>query len=153
MFLKFQNGYIILNTLHIFPLSWKLAHVVPVFKGAGDKSQPSNYMPISLISVVGKVLECLLNQSLLEYLESNNPPTYLESNSYAQYGFHHARSAGDLLSLLTGHLSFVLEKRGEAFVVALDISKAFDRIWHNGLYTSWSPMVLLALTVKSSPIF
>ena len=37
------------------------------------------------------------------------------------------------MSLRTGHLSFVLEKRGEAFVVALDLSKAFDRIWHKGL--------------------
>ena len=42
-------------------------------------------------------------------------------------------SSGDLLSLVTGHLSFVLEKRGEAFVVVLDISKAFDRIWHKAL--------------------
>ena len=65
----------------IFPSSWKLAHVVSVFKSAGDKSQPSNYMPISLISVVGKVFECFLNQSLLEYLESNN------LLSDAQYGF------------------------------------------------------------------
>ena len=80
--------------------------------------------PISLMSVVGMVFECLLNQSLLEYLESNN----LLSDV-----FRHARSTGDLLSLLTCHLSFVLEKRGEAFVVALDISKAFDRIWHKGL--------------------
>ena len=73
------------------------------------------------------MFECLLNQSLLGYLESNN------LLSDAQYGFRHARSTGDLLSLLTGHLSFVLEKRGEAFFVALDISKAFDRIWHKGL--------------------
>ena len=104
-----------------------MAHVVPVFKGAdGDKSQLSNSRPTSLISVVGKVFECLLNQSLLEYLESNN------RLSDAQYGFRH-RSTGDLLSLLTGHLSFVLEKRGETFVVALDISKAFDWIWRKGL--------------------
>ena len=45
----------------------------------------------------------------------------------------HAKSTGDLLSLLTGHLRLVLEKRGEAFVVAMDISKAFDQIWHKGL--------------------
>ena len=114
-------------TESIFPSSWKLAHVVPVFKDAGDKCRPSNYRPISLISVVGKVFECLLNQSLLEYLEFNN------LLSDAQYGFRHARSTGDLLSFRTGHLSFVFKKRGEAFVVALDISKAFDRIWHKGL--------------------
>ena len=35
--------------------------------------------------------------------------------------------------LFIGHLTFFLEKRGEAFVVAMDISKAFDRIWHKGL--------------------
>jgi hypothetical protein len=39
-----------------FPTDWKLAHVIPFFK-AGDKSVPSNYRPVSLLSCVSKYLE------------------------------------------------------------------------------------------------
>ena len=45
-----------------------------------------------------------------------------------QYGFRHSRSTGDLLSLITDHLNGALDHRGEARVVALDISKAFDKV-------------------------
>ena len=45
----------------IFPGSWKLANIIPVFK-KGDKSETSNYRPISLLSCIGKVFErCVLN--------------------------------------------------------------------------------------------
>jgi hypothetical protein len=46
------------KSLHqnIFPTDWKLAHVIPFFK-AGDKSVPSNYRPVSLLSCVSKYLE------------------------------------------------------------------------------------------------
>ena len=53
--------------------------------------------------------------------------------SDVQYGFRHQRSSADLLALLTEHISNVLDKRGESRSVALDISKAFDRVWHAGL--------------------
>ncbi|WP_435316543.1 reverse transcriptase domain-containing protein, partial [Klebsiella pneumoniae] len=44
-----------------------------------------------------------------------------------------ARSTGDLLSYLTHKWSSSLRKFGESFIVALDISKAFDRVWHRSL--------------------
>jgi hypothetical protein len=46
------------TSLHqnIFPTDWKLAHVIPLFK-AGNKSFPSNYRPVSLLSCVSKLLE------------------------------------------------------------------------------------------------
>ena len=52
-----------------------------------------------------------------------------------QYGFRHCRSTGDLLSYVTDHISRVLDKQGETRSVALDISKAFDKVWHQGLLT------------------
>ena len=47
-----------IKSLHqnMLPTNWKLAHVIPLFK-AGDKSFPSNYIPVSLLSCVSKVLE------------------------------------------------------------------------------------------------
>ena len=50
-----------------------------------------------------------------------------------QHGFRKARSTGDLLSYLTHIWSSSLRDFGESFVVALDISKAFDRVWHKAL--------------------
>ena len=40
----------------IFPDTWKLANVIPIFK-KGDKSQPSNYRPVALLSCIGKLQE------------------------------------------------------------------------------------------------
>ena len=61
---------------------------------------------------------------------------HLESHhllSDHQYGFRKARSTGDLLSYLTHTWSSSLRDFGESHVVALDISKAFDRVWHKAL--------------------
>ena len=109
-----------------FPLTWKHALVQPIFKN-GDRSNPSNYRPIALTSTVSKVHECLLNSHFLKHLESNS----LLSDH--QYGFRKARSTGDILSYITNVWASSLRDFGESFVVGLDISKAFDRVWHQGL--------------------
>ena len=72
-------------------------------------------------------LRLLLNSHFIKHLESNN----LLSDHH--YGFRKARSTGDLLSYLTHVWSSSLKNFGESFVVALDISKAFDRVWHKAL--------------------
>ena len=108
------------------PSSWKHALVQPVPK-KGDRSNPSNYRPIALTSAVAKVFETLLNSHFIKHLESNN---FLSDH---QYGFRKARSTGDLLSYLTHVCSSSLRNFRESFVVALDISKAFDRVWHKAL--------------------
>ena len=100
--------------------SWKHALVQPAPK-KGDSSNPSNYRPVA------KVFETLLNSHFINHLESNN----LLSDH--QHGFRKARSTGDLLSYLTHTWTSSLRNFGESFVVALDISKAFDRVWHKAL--------------------
>ena len=60
----------------------------------------------------------------------------MESNglfSDTQYGFRSARSTADLLTLITDKMYHALDKCGEAKLIALDISKAFDKVWHKGL--------------------
>ena len=103
-----------------YPSSWKHALVQLVPK-KGDRSNPSNYRPIALTSAVAKVFETLLNSHFIKHLESNN----LLSDHH--YGFRKARSTGDLLSCLTHTWSSSLRNFGESFVVALDISKAFNK--------------------------
>ena len=118
----FQLSY----NLGIFPSSWKLAHVFPISK-KGDKSDPSNYRPIAITSLISKTMETIVTKQLLAFLETNN----LLSDH--QYGFRQARSTGDLLAYAVHAWSSALESYGESRVISLDISKAFDRVWHKGL--------------------
>ena len=112
-----------------FPSSWKVASVVPVPKKACDSSQASSYRPISLLPIASKIFEALINKSVVNFLESH------QLLSDMQYGFRYSRSTGDLLSYVTEHISRILDKQGETRTVALDISKAFDKVWHKGLLT------------------
>ena len=109
-----------------FPSSWKCALVQPVPK-KGDRSLPSNYRPIALTSILSKVFESILNRKIWKHLNS------FALISDRQYGFRKERSTGDLLSLLSDSWSSSFEGFGESFAVALDISKAFDRVWHKSL--------------------
>ena len=110
--------YSLCITHSVFPSNRKLASVVPVFKGSGAKSDPSNYRPISLLPIMSKVFESLINQQLIDYLVEHELPTDV------QYGFRHSRSTGYILSLITEHINRALHRRGEARLVALDILKA-----------------------------
>jgi hypothetical protein len=63
-FQSFNNGCI--------PDMWKRAIVCPVYKGSGSKTDVDNYRPISLTCVCCKVMESVVSQSLLKYMQSNN---------------------------------------------------------------------------------
>ena len=52
-----------------FPDCWKVSLVVPVFKNVGERSTAKNYHPVSLLSVVSKVLEKLVNNRIVDRLE------------------------------------------------------------------------------------
>ena len=71
-------------------------------------------------------METIITKQLLAFFETNN------LLSGHQYGFRQARSTGDLLAYAVHAWSSALESYGESRVISLDISKAFDRIWHKG---------------------
>ena len=52
-----------------FPDYWKVSSVVPVFKNIGERSTAKNYRPVSLLSVVIKVFEKLVNNRVVDHLE------------------------------------------------------------------------------------
>ncbi|XP_045492437.1 uncharacterized protein LOC123691896 [Colias croceus] len=110
----------------IAPASWKTAAVHPIPK-KGDQSDPSNYRPIAITSLLSKAMESIINRQLLGYLEEN------QLISDHQYGFRHGRSACDLLVFLTHRWAAAIESKGEALAVSLDVAKAFDRVWHRAL--------------------
>lgn len=111
-----------------FPESWKLANVQPIPK-KGDSSLPINYRPIAITSILSKIMEKSLNAQILTHLE------HCGLLNDKQYGFRQARSTGDILSYVTHLWNKALEEKGETIAVALDISKAFDQVWHKNLFT------------------
>lgn len=108
------------------PSSWKFAVVQPVPK-PGDARNPLNYRPISLLPVIGKVMERVVNQSLVSFLRHHN------LLNDCQYGFLSERSTADLLTVLFQKWSDALDSGSEVRTISLDISKAFDKVWHDGL--------------------
>ena len=110
-----------------FPSCWKYSSVVPAYKNDGERSDPGNYRPISLLPIVSKIFEYFINNSLIKHLEG----TGLFSD--LQYGFRAFRSTADLLTVLSERIYNSLDVGGETRAIALDISKAFDKVWHAGL--------------------
>lgn len=110
----------------IFPARWKVANVQPIPK-KGEATNPDNYRPIAICSTLSKVMETMINYHLVNYLEDNS------LLSDRQYGFRRNRSTGDLMAFLTEQWNRSVHRLGESKVVALDISKAFDRVWHQAL--------------------
>ena len=112
----------------VFPEMWKKANVVPIHK-KNEKNFKENYRPISLLQVFGKIFEKLIYDTLYQHLESNS---LLNPN---QSGFHPGDSTVNQLLSIVNSISqaFDCNPPLDARSVYLDISKAFDRVWHEGL--------------------
>ena len=72
-------------------------------------------------------METLINYQLKKYLKER------KLLNDRQYGFRSNRSTGDLMVHLTEQWNKSLHRFGESKIIALDISKAFDRVWHQAL--------------------
>ena len=101
--------------------------MVPVFKNVGERSTAKNYCPVSLLSVVSKVFEKLVNNRIVDHLEKCGLfPDF-------QYGFRSSRSTADLLTVVSDRIAGAFNRSGATRALALDISKAsFDRSNNNG---------------------
>ena len=110
-----------------FPDCWKVSFVVPVFKNVGERSTAKNYRPVSLLSLVSKVFEKLVNNRIVDHLEKCG------LFSDFQYGFRSSQSTADLLTVVSDRIARAFNRSGATRAVALDKSKACDRVWHAGL--------------------
>lgn len=105
----------------VFPDLLKQALVHPIHK-SGDRNRVTNYRPISVLPVVSKILEKIINNCLKNYLEKNN------LLSDRQYGFRNDRSTDDAVHDLTNHIVTSLDKREKCVAIFLDLAKAFDTV-------------------------
>ena len=117
---------IIINTsivTGLFPLLWKHGLINPTFK-SGDIDEVSNFRPISLLSILSKVLEKIVTNQLMEYLESNR----LLSNS--QHGFRINLSTETALMQVTDKIYNNIDENKITLLTLCDLSKAFDSVNH-----------------------
>ena len=110
-----------------FPDCLKVSSVVSVFKNVGERFTAKNYHPVSLFSVVNKVFEKLVNNRIVDHLEKYG------LFSDFQYDFRSSRWTADLLTVVSDRIASAFNSSGATRAVALDISKAFDRVWYAGL--------------------
>ena len=110
-----------------FPDCWKVSSVFSVFKNVGERPTGKNYCHVSLLSVVSKVFEKLVNNRIVDHFEKCG------LLSDFQYGFRSSLSTPDLLIVVSDIIARAFNRSGATRAVAFDISKAFDRVWHAGL--------------------
>lgn len=84
------------------------------------------YRPISILSTIGIILESFITTKITTFLEAH----HLRSK---QIGFRQSRSAADLVHLQFALCNHALDRGKKTFVVALDITGAFDRVQHQVL--------------------
>ena len=109
-----------------FPTEWKKANVVLVHK-KNDKQLKENYRPISLLPICGKILERLIYNKMFEFFTDNE---LISSN---QSGFKPGDFCINQLLYITHDIYQSFDDGLETKAVFLDISKAFDKVWYEGL--------------------
>ena len=106
-----------------FPDPWKIARVSPIFKD-GDKTEKSNYRPISVLPVVSRLFEKRVFSQLYQYLNDN---CFINSN---QSGFRELHSTVTCLLKNTDDWYNGLDTGNLAGMVFVDLKKAFDTVDH-----------------------
>ena len=109
-----------------FPSEWKKVNVAPVFK-KGDKQLVNNYRPISLFPITDKIFEKLLYNQIFEFFIRND---LISPN---QSGFKPGDSCINQLLVIIHEIYKFFDACLDVRAVFLDISKAFDKVWHQGL--------------------
>ena len=98
--------------------------MVPVFRNVGERSTAKNYCPVSHLSAVSKILEKFVNNRIVDHLEKCG------LFSDFQYGVRSSRSIADILTVVSNRTVRSLNRSRATRAAALDISTAFDRVWH-----------------------
>lgn len=112
-----------------FPFVWKEANVIGIHKPGKKANEPTSYRPISLLSALGKIYERLLLSRLWSHV---NEHKLLPDE---QFGFRAHHSCPEQVLRITEHIHSNWHGTwpADTGAVFLDVAKAFDKVWHNGL--------------------
>ena len=113
--------------LKYFPNMWKVAEIIMILKPGKNPNEASSYRPISLLPIIRKLFEKLFSKKL------KNIITNKQIIPNHQFGFREKHSTIEQIHRITHQIEIALEKREICSAVFLDVSKAFDDVWHKGL--------------------
>ena len=121
------------------PMDWKNAHITPIHT-KGSKVVPGNYRPVSLTSVIGKMMESVIRDALVKHM--------MEHNLFCdqQHGFVPGRSYMTQLLVTLELWSELLDSGAPIEVIYLDFRKAFDTVPHQRLLTKLKAYGVSGLT-------
>ena len=112
----------------VFPRAMKKSKVVPLYKSK-DRDLTTNYRPISLLLTLSKILEKLMYSRVYNFLCTTNQ-LYI-----SQYGFRKQHSCEHAVGELVARITKGMENGKFTVGIFLDLSKAFDTLEHEVIYT------------------
>jgi hypothetical protein len=118
------NSVLLLN---YFPSQWKVAQIILILKPGKSPHVLPFYRPISLLHIVSKVLEKLLLTRLLPLVEHNG---FILSH---RFGFRQRHSITEQTHRIVHRINEAFEHKAYSSAAFLDVSQAFDKVWHIGL--------------------
>lgn len=113
--------------LRYVPRSWKRAKMIIIPKPDKPPDLINSYRPISLLSIISKIFEKIIQTRLNEIIREKN---LLPS---VQFGFRAKHSTIEQINRVSSAILQALENKEFAPTVFLDVSSAFDKVWHKGL--------------------
>ena len=123
----------------LIPEQWLYGDIIPIFKNKGDKSDPKNYRPITIVSCFGKLFTSVLNNRLNKF--SDQYHVILENLG----GFRKGYSTNDNLFILHILIHIMKKKKKKLYCAFIDFAKAFDTVWRNGL---WNKLLINQINGK-----
>ncbi|CAM5153249.1 unnamed protein product [Eretmochelys imbricata] len=117
----------------VVPYDWRIVNIVPIFK-KGKESDPRNHRPVSLISVVCKVLEKILKEKVVKDIEVNGKWDKI------QHGFTKDRLCQTNLIFFFEKVTDFLDKGNTVDLIYLDFSNVFDMVPHGELLVKLEKM-------------
>ena len=110
----------------ILPRDWLSANITPIYK-KNDRTNASNYRPISLTAICCKIMEHIIYHSIIEHLNQYNI-----LNKF-QYGFRQGFSCEAQLASVIEDILFAMDNLHQVDLILLDFCKAFDTVPHHRL--------------------
>ena len=109
------------------PSDWKLGNIKALYKQKGKRNNPGNYRPISLTSVIGKIMEAIIKDEIVEHFMRNN--FFCDE----QHGFVPGRNCITQLLCCLEEWTSLLDAGYPVDILYLDFRKAFDTVPHRRL--------------------